>query len=100
MQNGRVLCGCPIADDCALMNRISVFSDRSVRSDELRRKLAGLFDVRYFGVERILDQSPEQFTVVDVSLKHTSHLLDIKEWLKRKPEGGKAIFAIDTLSRI
>jgi putative nucleotidyltransferase with HDIG domain len=82
------------------MNRVSVFSDRSDRSGQLRRELAGLLDVHRLGVEHIPHQLPEQFTVVDVNLKDVSRLPDLKEWLKRKPEGGKAIFVVDKLSRI
>ena len=82
------------------MNRLSIFSEKTAQADDIRRSLAGLFEVRILGLERMLDLEPEEFTVVDVSLKQTARLLDIKDWLKRKPRDGKAIFAVDKSSRI
>src|SRR5262245_36273780 len=83
------------------MQRVSYFSDRSAGSGALRQQLAGgAFDIQYFGLEGIGDQFPDTFTVVDVSMRQTDLLLDLKEWLKRKPKDGKAIFVIDTASRI
>lgn len=84
----------------AMMNRVSVFCERSPSRDEIERSLAGLFQVRFVGVDRLSEHEPEEFTVVDVNLKHTPHLLEIKEWLKRRPKEGKAILAIDQSSRI
>ncbi len=84
----------------AAMNRVSVFCERSPSRDDVERSLAGFFHVRFVGVDRMGEHGPEEFTVVDVNLRHTPHLLDIKEWLKRKPKDGKAILAIDQSSRI
>lgn len=82
------------------MNRVSVFCERAPNKNDIQRSLAGLFDVRFLGIERIAEHEPEEITVVDVNLRHTPHLLDIKEWLKRRPKDGKVILAIDQGSRI
>ena len=43
---------------------------------------------------------PDPFTVVDIGLRETSRLVEIKEWLKRKPRDGRAVFVIDKASHI
>ena len=35
----------------------------------------------------------------DVNLENGTHLGEIKNWLKRRPDGGKVIFAVDKVSR-
>jgi putative nucleotidyltransferase with HDIG domain len=82
------------------MNRLSIFSDRANHPKRLGTELAAHFDVQFLGLERIADLAPEQFTVLDVSLRNSSHLPFLKDWIKRKPDGGKVIFAIDMASRI
>jgi putative nucleotidyltransferase with HDIG domain len=82
------------------MNRLSVLSDSSGIAGHLRQQMAGVFEVRFVSLDRISDLQPEQFTVVDVSLQKTDHLLGLKEWLKRKPKDAKVIFAVDKGSRI
>ena len=67
---------------------------------DLRRQVKSALDVRFLPLDRISDQTPEYYTIVDVNLKNTPHLLELKEWLKRKPNGGKAIFLTDKSSRI
>jgi putative nucleotidyltransferase with HDIG domain len=66
----------------------------------LRRQLNGTLDVRFLPLDGILDRAPEYYTIVDVNLKHAPHLPELKEWLKRRPKGGKAIFLTDKSSRV
>jgi putative nucleotidyltransferase with HDIG domain len=82
------------------MNRISVYSEKGRESDDITRSLAGHFEVRFLGLERMVDLEPEEFTVVDIALRQTTHLLPIKEWLKRKPSNGKVILAVNKDSHI
>ena len=82
------------------MNWLSIYREKTAQADDIRRSLAGHFEVRILGLERMLDLEPEEFTVVDVTLKQTARLLDIKDWLKRKPPDGKAILVVDKTSRI
>jgi len=81
------------------MNRISLVGDRST-ADAVGRTLVGIFNVRHISVDQIDQHTPEQFTVVDLRLSDTDRVLPVKEWLKRKPKSGKAIFVVDPASRI
>jgi putative nucleotidyltransferase with HDIG domain len=81
------------------MHRLCVVSD-TAKSDALRTDLAGVFDVQFLSFDRVRDHEPDPFTVVDIGLRETSRLVEIKEWLQRKPRDGKAVFVIDKASRI
>ncbi len=82
------------------MHRLCVLSETATQSGALRTDLAGVFDILFLSFDRIRDQKPEQFTVINMGLRETSHVVEIKQWLKRRPKDGKAIFVIDTASRI
>lgn len=82
------------------MNQLSFVSDSTFDAERLRRQLAGLLDVRFVGLGDIHRSKPDRFTVVSANLSKSSHLLDLKEWMKAKPKGGKVIFATRPGSRI
>lgn len=82
------------------MNRLSFVSDSRLDADRLRRQLAGIIDVRFVDLGKIRDVKPDRLTVVSTSLHDPSRLLDIKEWMKSKPKGGKVIFVTRTDSRM
>ena len=82
------------------MNRLSFVSDSTFDAERLRRQLAGLLDVRFIELADIHRSKPGRFTVVSADLSKPSHLLDLKEWMKSRPKGGKVIFAIQPGSRI
>ena len=79
---------------------LSFVSTSETSAAALRRQMNGTLDIRFLPLDRILDRTPEYYTIVDVNLKNTSHLLELKEWLRRRPKGGKAIFLTDKSSRI
>jgi len=83
-----------------IMTRLSVISDSPSDADGLRRQLAGVFDVRFVDLQHIAKTKPDAYTVVDVDLKNTDHLLALKEWMKSKPKAAKAIFLTERNSRI
>ena len=84
----------------SIMARLSVVSDSLAGADHIRRQLADAFDIRIVGLAQIPQRKPDHYTVVDVNLKNSSHLLALKEWMKSKPKGAKAIFLTDRGSRI
>jgi putative nucleotidyltransferase with HDIG domain len=81
------------------MNRLSFVSDSTFDAERLRRQLAGLLDVQFIGLADIHRSKPDRFTLVSTSLSDASRLLDLKEWMKSKPNGGKVIFATQPGSR-
>jgi putative nucleotidyltransferase with HDIG domain len=82
------------------MNRLSFVSDSTFDAERLRRQLAGLLDVHFIELAGIHQSKPGPFTVVSANFGDASHLLDLKEWVKSKPKGGKVIFATQPGSRL
>ena len=82
------------------MNRLSFVSDSTFDAERLRRQLAGLLDVHFVELANIRRSKPSRFTVISANLGNAAHLLDLKEWMKSKPKGGKVIFATHPGSRI
>ena len=81
------------------MNRLSFVSDSTFDAERLRRRLAGLLDVRFIGLADLHRMKPDRFTVVSANLNDASRLLDLREWMKSRPKGGKMIFATQPGSR-
>src|SRR5262245_40082884 len=82
------------------MTPLSVICESPSDADSLRRQLTGMFDVQLVDLKQIAQTKPHAYTVVDVDLKNTAHLLALKEWMKSKPKTAKAIFLTEKNSRI
>lgn len=82
------------------MNRLSFVSDSTFDAERLRHQLAGLLDVDFVELAGIGRSKPGQFTVVSARFNNASHLLDLREWMKSRPKGGKVIFATQPGSRL
>jgi len=85
---------------CSTMNQLSFVSDSTFDAERLRRQLAGLLDVQYIDLAGIRRAKPERFMVVSAKFSNASNLLDLKEWMKSRPPGGKVIFATQPGSRL
>ena len=81
------------------MNQLSIFVDTSTDTEAIRRQLAGVFELRFRPLDRIQDMTPEPYLVFDINMHDGPHLIEIKEWLKRRPKDGKVVFVIDETSR-
>lgn len=81
------------------MNRLSFVSDSMFDAERLRHQLAGLLDVDFVELTDIHRSKPSRFTVISTNLGNAAHLLDLKEWMKSRPKGGKVIFATQPGSR-
>jgi putative nucleotidyltransferase with HDIG domain len=81
------------------MNRLSIFVDGSTDTEEIRYQLADVFELQFLSLDRIQDMTPEQYLVFDINMRDGPPVLKVKEWLKRKPKGGKVIFVTDKTSR-
>jgi CheY-like chemotaxis protein len=84
---------------CSTNEPAVLVSDSTFDAERLRRQLAGLLDVHFVDLAGILRSKPGPFTVVSAKFSNASHLLDLKEWVKSKPKGGKVIFATRPGSR-
>ena len=81
------------------MNHLSIFVDTSTDTEAIRRQLADVFELQFRPFDRIQDMMPEPYLVFDINMHDGRHLVEIKEWLKRKPKDGKVVFVIDETSR-
>jgi putative nucleotidyltransferase with HDIG domain len=84
------------------MYQLSIICDSPAKSEDIRRPLAGMFDIHFVGLNDIQSVSPDQYTIFDIDLVDvdSQHATKVKEWLKRKPSDGKVIFIIDETSRL
>ena len=81
------------------MNRLSIFVSASTDTEEIQHQLAGVFELQFLSLDQIRNMTPELPLVFDVNMHDGPHLLELKEWLKQKPKGGKVIFVIDKTLR-
>jgi putative nucleotidyltransferase with HDIG domain len=72
----------------------------SVEPKVLRGQLAGIIDIDFKELDQALGSNPGTLIVVDINLNHEAPLLNLKEWLKRKPANAKAIFLTDKTSHL
>lgn len=77
------------------MNQLSIFVSASTDTEAIRHQLADVFELRFLSLDQIRHMTPEQYLVFDINMHDGPHLLELKEWLKQKPKGGKVIFVID-----
>ena len=81
------------------MNQLSIFVDAKTGTEAIRRQLAGVFDLRFRSLDQIHQMAPEPYLVFDIDMHDGRHLVETKEWLKRRPKDGKVVFVIDETSR-
>ena len=76
------------------MDRICVISDTEARAGDLRTRLSGYFDARFFHLDALPEAAPEEFTLVDVDLRDPNYCAGLKSWLRRRPKNGQVIFCV------
>ena len=82
------------------MQHVTFIGDSSVDPKVLRRQLAGVLDIDFAPLEQALRSHPGASTVFDIDLSNDTSLLNLKEWLRRKPANAKAIFLTDKTSHL
>jgi putative nucleotidyltransferase with HDIG domain len=82
------------------MHQLLVVGDCRAHPDELRHRLRDLFEVSFQPLDDIFDLAPRDLTLLDVDLADERELLTIKQWLKKKPQNSKIIFATEKASRL
>lgn len=92
---------CPLAvTQESSMNRLSVFIDASTDVAATQRALSNVFELSFLPIASIASRKPEPYLVFDINMRDASHLSEVKDWLRRKPKDGKAIFVTDRASRV
>src|SRR6266705_1480347 len=87
--------GCRFA---AMMNKLCIFSDAAAKSEAIRRQLDGIFDLTFLDIDHIHATESQPCVLFDINLRDGQHLLELKEWLNRKPKDGKVVFITDKAS--
>src|SRR5437762_7351743 len=82
----------------AMMNKLCVFSDAAAKSAAIRRQLGGIFDLTFRDIDNIHATESQPRVLFDIDLRDGPHLLELKEWLNRKPKDGKVVFITDKAS--
>ncbi len=81
------------------MHHITFITGPHTNLKALRAELAGL-KVKFETIETALRENPTHSTVIDLNLARETQLLELKEWLARKPANAKAIFITDKTSHL
>jgi putative nucleotidyltransferase with HDIG domain len=82
------------------MSRLSILCNFSGHAEDIRKCLADIFEIQFVRCDDIRGTHPEQYIIVDTKLNDPAVLTNLKDWLKRKPKDGKAIFITDKASRV
>jgi putative nucleotidyltransferase with HDIG domain len=82
------------------MNSITLIGDGRSNPEHLRKKLAGVLEVRFERLDQATRAEPRSSIVFDIDLDNEASLPRVKEWLKRKPPNAKAIFLADKNSHL
>jgi len=82
------------------MNKLCIFSDTVVKTEALRRKLGGVFDLTFLDIDNIHTTESQPRLLFDINLRDAPHLLELKTWLSRQPKDGKVVFITDKASRV
>ena len=82
------------------MNRLSIFIDASTDTAATQRALSNVFELSFLPLESIRNRKPDPYLIFDINMRDASHLAEVKDWLKHKPQNGKAIFVTDKGSRV
>ncbi len=82
------------------MNSITLIGDGRSDPDQIQRKLAGVLKIDFASLDHATSAEPGSSVVFDIDLDNEATLPRIKDWLKRKPPHGKAIFLADRNSHL
>jgi putative nucleotidyltransferase with HDIG domain len=82
------------------MERLCVLTDTPSMEAAIRRQVEGLFDLHCLGFDQIRGTKPSGHVLIDVDLGRSGRAIELKEWLRSKPEGARIVVAIDKASHL
>ena len=80
--------------------KLAVVTNEATKRDAIRRRLGKDFELDFFDLDEVESVPLQPHLLFDIDFKDSPRLLRLKECLKRKPTGGRVIFAIDKDSRL
>jgi putative nucleotidyltransferase with HDIG domain len=78
------------------MYPLAILADAAESADAIERPLAGTFTATTLVGRTVPPSPPPTFVVVDIDLKDNTAFSELRDWLKRRPDDGVVIFAIDS----
>jgi len=83
-----------------MISKLSIFTDTVPKREAIRRQLSGFFELTFHDLDHIHAAKLQPYLLFDINLRDSPRLLELKQWLSRKPKDGKAVFVTDKTSRI
>jgi putative nucleotidyltransferase with HDIG domain len=77
------------------MDQLSIVADTNDDASHISRQVTGILATQSFLRDRLPTAKPGKYTIVDIDLANKAHLSDLRQWLERRPKGGKVIFAVE-----
>jgi putative nucleotidyltransferase with HDIG domain len=77
------------------MDQLSIVADTADDASHIGRQVTGIFTTQSYLRDRLPKAKPGKYTIVDIDLANKTHLSDLRQWLERRPKGGKVIFAVE-----
>jgi len=81
-----------------MINNLAIFTDTAPKWEALRWRLAGFFELTFLDLDHIHAAEPQLYLLFDIDFRDCRRLLELKEWLNRKPKNSKVVFATDKAS--
>ena len=82
------------------MHHITIVGDLRVDPKALARQFDGILELEFASLTQALRSDPGVATLFDINFNDEAALLNLKEWLERKPAHAKAIFLTDKASHL
>jgi putative nucleotidyltransferase with HDIG domain len=89
----------PTTPKLAMSNRLSVITDAEPKRDKIRRELGESFELTFLGLDEVRGALREPCLLFDIDFSDNRRLLDLKDFLRRKPKDTRTIFVTDRSSR-
>lgn len=83
-----------------MMQKLCIFSDAAANREAIRRQLGGIFELTFLDLDHIHAAESQPCLLFDINLRDGPHLLQLKEWLNRKPKDCKIVFVTDKASHV
>jgi putative nucleotidyltransferase with HDIG domain len=83
-----------------MISNLSIFTDAAPKREAIRRQLADIFELTFLDFDQIHAAASQPYLLFDINFRECPRLLELKEWLNRKPKDGKLVFVTDKGSHV
>ena len=84
----------------SMFKKLSVCTDGPQKRDAIRRRIGDVFELTFLDLDEIQSAPLQPQLLFDINFSDSPRLLNLKEWLNGKPQGGKVVFVTDKASHI